>query len=510
MVRLLILSCGTNANWHVLKTLREKFSGEFYLIGTDTNAKCLVPSAKFLDAFYQVPPTANGEFLGMLATIIEDEKPQYIWPSFDGDQLLLCAQRELLAKYGVRSLGISGQTAKVYSDKKKMMSAIASAGFPVPKIFSTPVDLLPGESYCVKPIHGVGSIGVCVRRGIDLIGQGMSDDVIIQEVCSSPEVTMECFAYKDRFSAICRERLASKAGVCTKARIFKSQRLEAIGRKFASVFETPMFFNLQFMKSDAGDFVITDVNLRTAGGMGLSYAAGWDEASAIAKVMLGCPVDDVMSTLPEFVQEQYVVRVYEDIQTKVEPKTVAFDFDGTLLDSRARHRLVMDDVLRKFNVEIDTSGLVAFKRCGGNNVDFLVSKGVSADVAKKIQQDWISKIEDFKYLAVDVLYEDAEDLISRFAGWRKVLVTARNNEDGVARTLERLGIEKLFDGVHVVKPGSMCSMDKAQILKQEKALLFYGDTNSDYMASVVADVPFRYRECGFHSRDVVYSSNNNS
>lgn len=509
MIKLFILSCGTNAGWHMVKTLRDKFSGEFRIVGTDTNDEQLVPCASMLDGYYKVPLTSDDDFVRTIELILDKERPEYILPSFDFDQQIFFNGSDILTRYEVRSLSTPRETLLMYVDKRRMYESMAAKGLPVPKCFSWE-ELVGDVQYVVKPVNGTGSVGVAVMNGAEIRKSVSCDGFLVQEKCARPEITMECFMYQGRFSSVCRERIQTKAGVCTKARVFKSPRLEAIGKQFAELFETPMFFNLQFMQSGAGEFVITDVNLRLAGGMGLSYAAGWDEVSAIAKVMLGRPVDDVMSTLLEFVPEQYVVRVYEDIQTKVEPKTVAFDFDGTLLDSRARHRLVMDDVLGEFNVEIDTSGLVAFKRCGGNNVDFLVSKGVSADVAKKIQQDWISKIEDFKYLAADVLYEDAEDLISRFAGWRKVLVTARNNEEGVARTLERLGIEKLFDTVHVVKPGSMCSLDKAQILKQEKALLFYGDTNSDYMASVAADVPFCYRECGFHSRDVVYSSNNNS
>ena len=498
MRKLLVLSCGTNAGWHMVKTLRDKFSGDFMIIGTDTNEELLVPCASMLDVFYKVPPSKDVDFVRTIESILDKERPEYILPSFDFDQQLFYNGSDILKRYGVCSLSTPKDMLRMYEDKVRMHESMAVNGLPVPKCFSRE-ELVGDGRYFVKPIHGVGSIGVSVLIGKEIRELSSLDGYMVQEMCTPPEVTMECFAYQGRFSSVCRERIQTKAGVCTKARVFKSPRLEAIGKRFADLFKTPMFFNLQFMQSESGEAVITDVNLRLAGGMGLSYAAGWDVVSAIAKVMLGRSVEDVMATLPEFVPEQYVVRVYGDIPTKIVPKTVAFDLDGTLLDSRMRHRLVLDDVLRNYNVEVDTSALVTFKRGGGNNIDYLVAHGVSREVARRIQRDWISKIEDIEYLATDVLYKDAESLIFEFEGWRRILVTARNNEEGVMRTLERLGIEKYFDKVVVVKTGAASAVYKAQVLTQEKVLLFYGDTNSDYRASVLADVPFRYHENGFHN-----------
>ena len=53
---------------------------------------------------------------------------------------------------------------------------------------------------------------------------------------------------------------------------------------------------------------------------------------------------------------------------------VAFDFDGTLLDSRNRHVVVMRDVLSQFNTDLNIDDLIEFKSNGKNNIDFLISK----------------------------------------------------------------------------------------------------------------------------------------
>lgn len=497
MKKLLVLSCGTNAQWHVLKILHEKFPSSFTLIGTDSHPRYMVAASSVLDRFYQVPVSKDPDFLGVIESILCRERPDYIFPIFDFDQQMFFDGVNVLEKYGTRSLSTPYETLGVYSDKVNMQNAMLKSGLPVPRTFHI-CDVKKDVSYFVKPLRGNGSVGACRKLGKDLSAQDFKEN-IVEEVCSGPEVTMECFVYKGRLSSICRERLWIKAGVCTKARVFKSQKLEQIGRKFATVFKTPIIFNLQFMKNGSGRYVITDVNLRCAGAMGLSYMTGWDAVSALAKSLLDRSSDDVFESLPEIIPEQFVVRVNDDRVTQIASKTVAFDLDGTLLDSRGRHKRVLDVILSNYAIEIDTTDLLSFKRNGRNNVDFLVSKGMDESMARIVQRDWICAIEQEQYLEEDCLYPDAITLLEKYEGWRRILVTARSNEHGLHETLKRLDLVKYFDEIKVVNPGRCAFQEKARILTSQKALVFYGDTRSDYEAAKMADVRFEFRKNGFHA-----------
>ena len=96
---------------------------------------------------------------------------------------------------------------------------------------------------------------------------------------------------------------------------------------------------MQFMKNCSGEYVCTDLNLRTAGGMTLSYAAGWDEVSALANIMLGKDESSILQTVNKKICEQYVVRHYEEVVTKFE---VYFDGKGEVrkeLKSRLLQKL---------------------------------------------------------------------------------------------------------------------------------------------------------------------------
>lgn len=501
MIKLLLLSVGTNACYHTAKILKEKFSSEFYIVGADINNKYLVPTYQYLDAFYKVSYSSSPEYYKEVLDICAKEKINFLLPSLDTDQKLFYPENKDLINLGVVSLGSSVDTLPIYDNKATMNHFLDKIGLPIPKQYSFK-ECQTNKLYMVKPINGVGSIDAALRTIDDMKLLDISN-FIIQERCMEPEVTMECFYLNGKISTICRERIATKAGVCIKARIFKNKVLEDMAINFVSHLKVPHIFNLQFMKNAQENFVITDVNLRTAGGMSLSYAAGWDEASALAKIMLN--KEGVFDTLPDNIAEQYVVRVYHDIVTKKNKQIVAFDLDGTLLDSRKRHQIVLDDILKRYKIEIDVSGLVEFKRSGKNNIDFLISKGVDKKVAEDIQNEWISRIENTEYLELDMLYPETIDLLKIYSKENDlILVTARNNKTGLENQIDKFNLRQYFQKIFIVPSNKNTTVQKAKILKDQNVILMIGDTYSDALAAKKAGIEFRFHENGFHSETIVY------
>lgn len=469
MIKILILSCGTNASYHFCKRFREQLKDEVYIIGTDTNEQWLVPSTQYLDKFYKVPPSKDTSFLNFVETILSNETPNYILPSFDFDQMNFYTGSPILAKYNVISLSTPKETLDIYSNKLKMNYFLKNNGFHIP-IQYAPNQLNPEEKYFIKPTNGVGSIGTGVKTGAEIL-QLNTENLIIQEICNKPEITLECFCYKNVFSCVCRERLATKAGVCTKTRVFHNKHLADIGLKFCKSLHTPVYFNLQFMMNFKGDYVITDVNLRSAGGMSLSYVAGWDVVGAIVAILTGNE-EKIPSYIPYNIPEQFVVRAYQDIVTKVCPPILAFDLDGTLVDSRPRHRVLLDMILKKYNCSIDTTDLIPFKANGKNNIDFLVTKGISSELAKKIQSEWIEHIEDVEFLHLDTLYpETIGKLSSLVKNNNLILVTARKNKNNLLKELDDLALKPFFQNIYMVY-GTNIAHRKAEILINSGATCF--------------------------------------
>jgi len=507
MIKLLLLSCGTNACYHCAKTLKEKFQKDFYIVGADINEQYLIPTCNYLDIFYKVPYSSSPNYYETILEICKKEKPNYILASFDNDQKLFYPENEHLTKLDIKSFAVNLETLKIYDDKEKMNSFLNSNGFLTPKIFNQN-EVENNKNYFIKPKNGVGSIGAKIAIGEEIKDLENISDYIIQEICLEPEYTVECFNFNGSIRTITRERIASKAGVCTKTKIFNHIELEKITKEFAQNIKCPHCFNLQFMKNTNNKFVITDVNLRLAGGMSLSHAAGWDEISALAKIMLNKNENEIFETLPEKIQPQYIIRAYTDIVTKIKKATIAFDFDGTLLDSRKRHIVVLNNILKKHNITLNTSDLIEFKRNNKNNIDYLISKGINENLAKEIQIEWIENIENEEYLNIDVLYPETIELLKKYSIKNDlILVTSRNNKEGLQNQIDKFNLRKYFKDIFIVDSGKNSAVLKAEILKQENAVLMIGDTEADFNASKICGIDFKFMKNGFRNEEFLEEKN---
>lgn len=496
-IRLLLLTCGTNACYHVAKRLKECFGGRVYIIGADINHRWMIPTHPYLDQFYQCPLSSEEVYYQFILNICKQEDVNYLLPSYDVDQQMFYEGNADLKLCGVESLGITKEAKAIYNSKEKTNRFLEKIGLPVPRFYSKE-NIKDNEFYFCKPCHGVGSIGIKKMKGEELRND-KTDDLIIEEVCTGPEITLECFNYGGKLYSVARERLDTKSGVCTKARIYQDKNLQTIAQLFVDSIRLPYIFNLQFMTNCEGCKVITDVNLRTAGGMSLSFAAGWDEVKALGKIMLG--EENVTASLKAPQKDIYVVRAYTDIITKKCQQRIAFDLDGTLLDSRKRHQVVMDYVLAEYGISLDTSNLLAYKIEGYSNKEWLRMKKLTPQDIERVNNRWIELIETEEFLAGDTLYPNVWQYLEKLSNNNRLfLLTARNNKENTEKQISKLGISQFFDTISIVPSSKTTIDDKARLLKQFNVDVFYGDTESDMKAAEDAHCDFRAVTTGFRSK----------
>jgi len=231
-------------------------------------------------------------------------------PLIDWDLQLFPRDSQDLLLRNIFSTAPDKKTFYALSNKKMLHDTARSVGIPTPKIY-TMESVDPTIEYFVKPIIGFGSRNVKKILGAE-IQSVQADEFIVQEMCEPIEITVDIFCNLGQVSCVCRERLETKAGVCTKARIFRDAVIEDRIRRLASIVSLPECCCAQFMWGKSGDWLLTDFNLRLGAGSALSAAVGFTIAEAAVAVWL--KKLPFVFKLPA--NEHFVVRHYTELVTK--------------------------------------------------------------------------------------------------------------------------------------------------------------------------------------------------
>lgn len=122
-------------------------------------------------------------------------------------------------------------------------------------------------------------------------------------------------------------------------------------------------------------------------------------------------------------------------------------------------------------------------------------------MAAQINADWVSFIENERFLMDDMLYSGVAETLRTLSKDNDLfLVTARNNAAGAIRQIARLGIAQYFSDIAVVQSCAGTPSLKAVELRKHAVDCFIGDTESDLEAARMAGCDFRAVDYGFRSQ----------
>lgn len=175
-----------------------------------------------------------------------------------------------------------------------------------------------------------------------------------------------------------------------------------------------------------------------------------------------------------------------------------FDLDGTLIDSKERHWLLMKQLLEKHSVKpMDnfSQSYMEYKADGHSGLTYLNEvMGLSSKVAEEIQKEWIEQIEDDEWLKHDTLYDDTIPTLRRLQG-DILFLTIRNNVQGLKNELDRLAMNN-FETIVLSH-----NEKKSSALKRlDKDCIMIGDTEIDLYAANDFGCAYYILNRGFRSK----------
>lgn len=310
MKTVMVLSGGTATAWSICEAVRSVVSSNVKLIVCDTNPEYLVHTSVLADVFLTVPPIISKGYYEHMLQLMKDHGVDILIPLIDLDLQLFPRDSEVLIEMGVFSTAPVRRTFQSLSDKKMLHNTLTALDIPTPALYEK-MDIDSETTYFVKPQLGFGSRNARPMLGSEILQQDIGE-CIIQEMCDFPELTADVFVNGDLVMTVCRERIETKAGVCTKARVFSCDEVSKAVQKLAKYLPLPEVCCMQFMKGSGGEWMLTDCNLRLGAGSALSAAVGFCAAEAAVSCWLEMP--QIVPSQPE--SERYVLRHYTEVVTR--------------------------------------------------------------------------------------------------------------------------------------------------------------------------------------------------
>jgi len=126
---------------------------------------------------------------------------------------------------------------------------------------------------------------------------------------------------------------------------------------------------------------------------------------------------------------------------------ILIDLDGTIVDVRARHYGVYSGTMAGMGREpLGAAQYWRGRRSGKSTQDLLV--GFSQAERTHFSRLWVGRVESLGSLGLDCLFPGAAAALTDLAAeFDLILVTLRRDHAALVHQLERLGIDRLFEGV---------------------------------------------------------------
>jgi carbamoyl-phosphate synthase large subunit len=308
--KILITAIGSEAGRFVISSYKKL---GFEIIGTDIYFREILPNAKQVDVFYQVPLVTDRQgYINALSDICRKENIQFLIPLTDPEVDVLSGCHQHFQGFGTKICTENEDTIRILRDKYAWYTHLTNeAGIntiPTYRHFDAFQKHCGVYPMVAKPVRGRSSEGLykanakdelplVVQQSESYIFQPWLDgDIIVSDVLATGESLV---------AAIHRmEWLRSKNGMGTAVELFQdetlTQMLSAVLRKIP--FRGS--FNIESLRL-GGKYYIMDINPRFSAGVAFSGLVGYDFAEQHLNLYRDMPYEKLFNNATFFAVKQY-------------------------------------------------------------------------------------------------------------------------------------------------------------------------------------------------------------
>lgn len=240
-----------------------------------------------------IPGASEPDYVDRLLELCCAFRPAILFPIIDEELQVVADSAPLFAAQGITVVTNSAETVRRAKDKWLTHEWCVREDVAAPKSWlSARGDFPHSCPVILKPRSGRGSAGVELARTERELEYHLSQaaDLMVQEWIDGPEFTVDIVMNEDGrvLSAVPRERLLTKVGMCVKGRTCRRAQLLDLSVEIAERFPLTPRGNLQFKQSRKdGRYYLIEVNPEFGAGLPLTTAAGVNMPLLLLKMALG-------------------------------------------------------------------------------------------------------------------------------------------------------------------------------------------------------------------------------
>ncbi|MFJ3587607.1 ATP-grasp domain-containing protein [Streptomyces sp. NPDC090231] len=290
--RILVTGVGANPGFGLTRSLQRL---GHQVVATDANP--LAPGLLLPDTLPRVTPYADDPDLpGVIAELCQELAVDAVVAGIENDVPPLVTMLPDLDAIGVRVWLPDADSVRTCIDKAEFHDVLTAHGIATPRVYRPDeIDQIPdGTELVVKPRRGHGAQGVhfCEQREHVRALCGITPDAMVQERVRGLEFTADCLVCRNgRASVILRRRNLVKSGLAVVSTTFDDPAVRHLVEQTLAVVRAAGLSCVQGFITDDGTVVITELNVRIAGGFPLAEAAGADLVGQMVNGLFGHPVD---------------------------------------------------------------------------------------------------------------------------------------------------------------------------------------------------------------------------